>query len=192
MYAADVPEPASFPSLERPYNIAVGGVGGTGVLTIGALLGMAAHIEGKASMILDMSGLAQKGGAVLSHVRLSEHTADVTCSRIVTGTGPYTYQSGYGASSETVTWKKNANWWATKQLGIKVAPTYVVDISNSSNAAALASFSAGNIDLFNNFAPKAAIRGQAKTYYSKAPWHLSANTVWLNRTNAALSASPCT
>ena len=66
--------------------MAVGGVGGTGVLTIGALLGMAAHIEGKASMILDMSGLAQKGGAVLSHVRLSEHTADVTCSRIVTGT----------------------------------------------------------------------------------------------------------
>ena len=51
-------------------NVAVGGVGGTGVLTIGALLGMAAHIEGKASMILDMSGLAQKGGAVLSHVRL--------------------------------------------------------------------------------------------------------------------------
>jgi indolepyruvate ferredoxin oxidoreductase len=81
-----LPEPASLPALERPYNIAVGGVGGTGVLTIGALLGMAAHIEGKASMILDMSGLAQKGGAVLSHVRLSEHTADVTCSRIVTGT----------------------------------------------------------------------------------------------------------
>jgi indolepyruvate ferredoxin oxidoreductase len=82
----DLPEPASRPSLERPYNVVVGGVGGTGVLTIGALLGMAAHIEGKASMILDMSGLAQKGGAVLSHVRLSEHTADVTCSRIVTGT----------------------------------------------------------------------------------------------------------
>ena len=44
----DLPEPASRPTLERPYNIAVGGVGGTGVLTIGALLGMAAHIEGKA------------------------------------------------------------------------------------------------------------------------------------------------
>src|SRR5215831_4502126 len=82
----ELPEPASFPALKRPYNIAVAGVGGTGVLTIGALLGMAAHIEGKASMILDMSGLAQKGGAVLSHVRLSEHPADVTCSRIVTGT----------------------------------------------------------------------------------------------------------
>jgi indolepyruvate ferredoxin oxidoreductase len=82
----ELPEPASRPALDQPYNIAVGGVGGTGVLTIGALLGMAAHIEGNASMILDMSGLAQKGGAVLSHVRLSEHTADVTCSRIVTGT----------------------------------------------------------------------------------------------------------
>ena len=82
----ELPEPPARPPLERPYNIAVAGVGGTGVLTIGALLGMAAHIEGKASMILDMSGLAQKGGAVLSHVRLSEHTADVTCSRIVTGT----------------------------------------------------------------------------------------------------------
>ena len=81
-----LPEPPTLPPLERPYNIAIAGVGGTGVLTIGALLGMAAHIEGKASMILDMSGLAQKGGAVLSHVRLSEHTADVTCSRIVTGT----------------------------------------------------------------------------------------------------------
>ncbi|WJR81171.1 indolepyruvate ferredoxin oxidoreductase family protein [Bradyrhizobium sp. NP1] len=81
-----LPEPPLLPPLERPYNVAVAGVGGTGVLTIGALLGMAAHIEGKASMILDMSGLAQKGGAVLSHVRLSEHTADVTCSRIVTGT----------------------------------------------------------------------------------------------------------
>jgi indolepyruvate ferredoxin oxidoreductase len=82
----DLPPAKSLQSLERPYNIAVGGVGGTGVLTIGALLGMAAHIEGKASMILDMSGLAQKGGAVLSHVRISQNTEDVTCSRIVTGT----------------------------------------------------------------------------------------------------------
>ncbi|MGM4988586.1 indolepyruvate ferredoxin oxidoreductase family protein [Tardiphaga sp. 841_E9_N1_2] len=81
-----LPEPATRPTLDKPYNVAVGGVGGTGVLTIGALLGMAAHIEGKASMILDMSGLAQKGGAVLSHVRLANDTGDVTCSRIVTGT----------------------------------------------------------------------------------------------------------
>jgi indolepyruvate ferredoxin oxidoreductase len=101
----DLPEPTSRPSLERPYNVAVGGVGGTGVLTIGALLGMAAHIEGKASMILDMSGLAQKGGAVLSHVRLSEHTADVTCSRIVTGTADLVLAADevVAAAKETIT-----------------------------------------------------------------------------------------
>jgi indolepyruvate ferredoxin oxidoreductase len=101
----DLPEPVSKPPLESPYNIAVGGVGGTGVLTIGALLGMAAHIEGKASMILDMSGLAQKGGAVLSHVRLSQHTADVTCSRIVTGTADLVLAADevVAASKETIT-----------------------------------------------------------------------------------------
>ncbi len=81
----ELPEPVNRPNFDRPYNIAVGGVGGTGVLTIGALLGMAAHIETKASMILDMSGLAQKGGAVLSHVRLAATPEEVTCSRIVTG-----------------------------------------------------------------------------------------------------------
>ena len=113
-----------------------------------------------------------------SKTELATANLNLTSGKIV-GTGPYMYQSGYGASSETVTWKKNTNWWATKQLGVKVAPTYVVDISNSSNAAALGNFAAGNIDLFNNFAPKSAIRGQTKTYYSKAPWHLSANTVWL-------------
>jgi indolepyruvate ferredoxin oxidoreductase len=101
----ELPEPASKPPLGQPYNIAVGGVGGTGVLTIGALLGMAAHIEGKASMILDMSGLAQKGGAVLSHVRLSEHTADVTCSRIVTGTADLVLAADevVAASKDTIT-----------------------------------------------------------------------------------------
>src|SRR6202000_321964 len=100
-----LPEPASRPPLEKPYNVAVAGVGGTGVLTIGALLGMAAHIEGKASMILDMSGLAQKGGAVLSHVRLSEHTRDVTCSRIVTGTADLVMAADevVAASKETLT-----------------------------------------------------------------------------------------
>src|SRR6185437_3804408 len=101
----ELPPPASQPALDQPYNIAVAGVGGTGVLTIGALLGMAAHIEGKASMILDMSGLAQKGGAVLSHVRLSEHTADVTCSRIVTGTADLVIAADevVAASKETMT-----------------------------------------------------------------------------------------
>ena len=53
------------------YGIVVGGVGGTGVVTIGALLGMAAHLEGKGAAVLDMTGLAQKGGAVMSHLRIA-------------------------------------------------------------------------------------------------------------------------
>ena len=80
----DVPEPKVVP-LDGPLNIAVTGVGGTGVLTIGAILGMAAHLDGKASMVLDMAGLAQKGGAVLSHIRLGERTEEVAAPRIPLG-----------------------------------------------------------------------------------------------------------
>jgi indolepyruvate ferredoxin oxidoreductase len=126
----DLPEPASFPSLERPYNIAVGGVGGTGVLTIGALLGMAAHIEGKASMILDMSGLAQKGGAVLSHVRLSEHTADVTCSRIVTGTADLVM-----AADEVVAAAKDTITLCEASRTVGVINTHVIPTATSSSTA---------------------------------------------------------
>ncbi len=81
-----LPDPATpVTDISRPWNIAITGVGGTGVLTIGAVLGMAAHLESKASMILDMAGLAQKGGAVFSYVRIGEHPDDVTSPRIVTG-----------------------------------------------------------------------------------------------------------
>ena len=59
----------------------VTGVGGTGVVTIGALLGMAAHIEGKGCSVLDMTGLAQKGGAVVSHVRLAPKPEDLHAVR---------------------------------------------------------------------------------------------------------------
>ena len=60
------------PALAEPYGILVTGVGGTGVVTIGALLGMAAHLEGKGVAVLDQLGMAQKGGAVMSHVRIAE------------------------------------------------------------------------------------------------------------------------
>src|SRR3954470_13492458 len=63
-----LPEPI-LPDLAEPYGILVTGVGGTGVVTIGALLGMAAHLESKGVAVLDQLGMAQKGGAVLSHVR---------------------------------------------------------------------------------------------------------------------------
>ncbi len=54
------------------HNIVLAGIGGTGVTTIAALLGMAAHLEGRTSGVLDMTGLAQKGGAVVSHIRLAD------------------------------------------------------------------------------------------------------------------------
>ena len=66
-----MPEP-DLPELERPYSVVVTGVGGTGVVTVGALIGMAAHIEEKGVGIIDMSGLAQKGGAVAVHLRIGK------------------------------------------------------------------------------------------------------------------------
>ena len=63
----------------------VTGVGGTGVVTIGALLGMAAHLEGKGVLVLDMAGLAQKGGAVWSHVRIADTQAQLYAARVAAG-----------------------------------------------------------------------------------------------------------
>jgi indolepyruvate ferredoxin oxidoreductase len=79
-----LPEPA-LPGLGEPYGILVAGVGGTGVVTIGALLGMAAHLEGKGVTVLDMLGMAQKGGAVLSHVRIAEGPEAIHAVRIANG-----------------------------------------------------------------------------------------------------------
>jgi indolepyruvate ferredoxin oxidoreductase len=79
-----LPEPAH-PSLDEPYGILVTGVGGTGVVTIGALLGMAAHLEGRGCTVLDMTGLAQKGGAVYSHVRIARRPDEIHAVRIAAG-----------------------------------------------------------------------------------------------------------
>ncbi len=76
-----IPEP-KVPILKDPYNILITGIGGTGVVTIGALIGMAAHIEKKGITVLDQIGLAQKGGAVLSHVRISEKPDDILSTQI--------------------------------------------------------------------------------------------------------------
>jgi indolepyruvate ferredoxin oxidoreductase len=83
--SADIalPEP-SLPKLDQPYGILVTGIGGTGVVTIGQLLGMAAHLEGKGASVMDMTGLAQKGGAVLSHVRIADRPDRLHAVRIGT------------------------------------------------------------------------------------------------------------
>jgi len=78
-----LPEPSLPVLASESWNVLITGIGGTGVLTIGSILGMAAHIDGHAAMILDMTGLAQKGGAVLSHVRIAAHPDLVTSAHIV-------------------------------------------------------------------------------------------------------------
>jgi indolepyruvate ferredoxin oxidoreductase len=76
-----LPPPASAESSD-PYGILVAGIGGSGVVTIGALLGMAAHLEGKGCSVLDVAGLSQKNGPVTSHVRIADDPDDLHAVRI--------------------------------------------------------------------------------------------------------------
>ena len=79
-----LPEPKIVFSGEH-YGIVVTGIGGTGVVTVGALLGMAAHLEAKGCAVLDMTGLAQKYGAVVSHVTISDRPEQLHSVRIPAG-----------------------------------------------------------------------------------------------------------
>jgi indolepyruvate ferredoxin oxidoreductase len=79
-----LPEP-KLPALGQTYNIIVTGVGGTGIVTIGGILGMAAHLEGRGVGVLDMAGLAQKGGAVFSHMRIAESPEAIHAIRVAAG-----------------------------------------------------------------------------------------------------------
>jgi indolepyruvate ferredoxin oxidoreductase len=79
-----LPEPA-LPPLDRPWSILIAGIGGTGVITIGHLLGMAAHIEGKGSAVIDMTGLAQKNGAVVSHMKIAKSSDGISAVRVAAG-----------------------------------------------------------------------------------------------------------
>ncbi|MBR0567924.1 indolepyruvate ferredoxin oxidoreductase family protein [Azoarcus sp. L1K30] len=81
---AALPDPA-LADTARPFGIMVTGVGGTGVVTIGALIGMAAHLDGKGVTVLDMTGLAQKGGSVYSHIRIADRPDDLHAVRIAAG-----------------------------------------------------------------------------------------------------------
>lgn len=80
----DLPEPV-LPSLDQIHNTLITGIGGTGVITIGALIGMAAHLEGKGVSVLDMTGMSQKNGSVTSHVRIATNSAQLKAQRIPTG-----------------------------------------------------------------------------------------------------------
>ena len=76
------PKLPALPGDGAPYGVLVTGIGGTGVMTAGALIGMAAHLDGHAASVLDMTGLAQKGGAATTHVRIAHRPEDIDAARI--------------------------------------------------------------------------------------------------------------
>ncbi|MDP5307195.1 indolepyruvate ferredoxin oxidoreductase family protein [Paracoccus spongiarum] len=80
----DLPAP-DLPAISGTHNVVITGVGGTGVVTIGAVLAQAAHIDGKGAGMMEMAGLAQKGGAVHIHLRLADRPEDISAIRVATG-----------------------------------------------------------------------------------------------------------
>ena len=80
----DLPQPM-LPTINGTHNVVITGVGGTGVVTIGAVLAQAAHMDGKGAGMMEMAGLAQKGGAVHIHLRLAERPADISAIRVAVG-----------------------------------------------------------------------------------------------------------
>jgi len=80
----DLPQPA-LPAIDGTHNIVITGVGGTGVVTVGAILAMAAHVDGKGAGMMEMAGLAQKGGAVHIHCRIAEKPQDISAVRVAVG-----------------------------------------------------------------------------------------------------------
>ncbi|MGB3539717.1 MAG: indolepyruvate ferredoxin oxidoreductase family protein [Mesorhizobium sp.] len=80
-----VPEPTQFTLGRDGWAAIIDGVGGTGVVTVGAILGMAAHLEGKGCGMIDMAGLAQKGGSVFTHVRVANTPEDIHAIRVSAG-----------------------------------------------------------------------------------------------------------
>ena len=78
-----IPEPV-LPVAEQAWGIVVGGVGGTGVITIGSLLGMAAHLDGKGVVTQDAGGLAQKGGATWSHIQIANRPEAIYTTKVDT------------------------------------------------------------------------------------------------------------
>ncbi len=79
-----LPVPA-LPTVERGYNVVLAGIGGTGIVTVGAMLARAAHLDGLRASVLDLTGMAQKYGAVMSHLRFMPAEANLPSSRLAAG-----------------------------------------------------------------------------------------------------------
>jgi peptide/nickel transport system substrate-binding protein len=142
---------------------------------------------------LDWNTNIYSWGIVPQHLWKNYTATEITTGntdKYMVGTGPFTYGAGKGTSG-TLQWNRRPNWWATKALGMKMPMQYLVDIHNTQNTASLQNFLKNDIDLSNNFFPGVdkSIGGKVQTYYTKAPYMLSANTAWLvpNTTHAPLN-----
>jgi indolepyruvate ferredoxin oxidoreductase len=145
------------PSAHEPYGIVVAGVGGTGVITIGQLLGVAAHIEGKGIVTQDAAGLAQKGGATWSHVLIADDADAIRTTRVsmaaadlIIGCDPIvtagketmlrmregrTHVALNGHGTPTAAFVKNGNW-------ANPSDACAAEIAGAVGAANLAAFNA--------------------------------------------------
>jgi len=119
---AGLPEPARADA-SAPVNVLVTGIGGSGVVTVGALLGMAAHLEGKGCSVLDVTGLAQKNGPVTSHVRIANRPDDLFATRIAAGDADLLLGCDVVVSAGADALSKLAKGRTTAVVNDHVAPT---------------------------------------------------------------------
>jgi indolepyruvate ferredoxin oxidoreductase len=115
-------EPQAIP-LDSPYGILVTGIGGTGVITIGQIVGVAAHLEGKGVSVLDMSGLAQKYGAVMSHVQVAAAPEGLHAARLDTGGADLVIGCDLVVSASTDAIAKMAQQRSRALVNATVTPT---------------------------------------------------------------------
>jgi indolepyruvate ferredoxin oxidoreductase len=115
-------EPA-LPELKNPYGILVTGIGGTGVITIGQIVAVAAHLEGKGVSVLDMSGLAQKYGAVMSHVQVGARPEQMHATRIDTGGASLVLGCDLVVTASTESMAKMATTRTRAVVNASVTPT---------------------------------------------------------------------
>jgi peptide/nickel transport system substrate-binding protein len=120
---------------------------------------------------------------VPQHIWSSRDLSDVStgANENPVGSGAYLY---HGYDQTKMVWEKNDNWWAIKALGLSVAPKYIVDLVNTSNENSLGLVLQGQEDLNNNYLPGISTLLQGgyalHTYFDKPPYHLAANTAWLD------------
>jgi indolepyruvate ferredoxin oxidoreductase len=119
---AKLPEPA-LPPLAEPVNVLVAGIGGSGVITVGALLGMAAHLEGRGCSVLDVTGLAQKNGPVTSHVRIAASPDRLHATRISAGSADLVLGCDMVVASSPENLAKLAKGRSAAIVNSQVAPT---------------------------------------------------------------------